>query len=139
MEVGYRTTVVARWSDMDAFRHVNNAAVVTLLEEARIPWLFAPERPTAALAEGVFMADLRVRYRGQLAIEDSPIEVVMWISRLRAADFTITAELRPSGTPESEPPSVISDAQLAAVDLDAQRIRRLTAHERAYLKEYHRD
>lgn len=139
MEVGYRTTVAARWSDMDAFRHVNNAAVVTLLEEARIPWLFAPERPTAALAEGVFMADLRVRYRGQLAVEDSPIEVVMWISRLRAADFTITAELRPSGTPESEAASVISDAQLAAVDLEAQRIRRLAARERAYLKEYHRD
>ncbi|GAA4818866.1 hypothetical protein GCM10023353_27760 [Tomitella cavernea] len=97
MEVGYRTAVAARWSDMDSFRHINNAAVVTLLEEARIPWLFAPERPTAALADGVFLADLRVRYRGQLVLEDSPVEVVMWISRIRAADFTIVAELRPPG------------------------------------------
>ncbi|MDN5757139.1 MAG: thioesterase family protein [Tomitella sp.] len=139
MEVGYRTTVAARWSDMDSFRHINNAAVVTLLEEARIPWLFAPDRPTAELAKGVFLADLRVRYRGQLVVEDSPVEVVMWTSRIRAADFTIVAELRPKGVPESEPPSVVSHAQLASVDLIAQRIRRLSAEERTYLKEFLRD
>ncbi|WP_200175369.1 acyl-CoA thioesterase [Tomitella cavernea] len=139
MEVGYRTAVAARWSDMDSFRHINNAAVVTLLEEARIPWLFAPERPTAALADGVFLADLRVRYRGQLVLEDSPVEVVMWISRIRAADFTIVAELRPRGTDEAEPASVVSHAQLAAVDLENQRIRRLSPAERAYLEEFRRD
>ncbi|WP_182346776.1 acyl-CoA thioesterase [Tomitella gaofuii] len=139
MEVGYRTTVAARWSDMDSFRHINNAAVVTLLEEARIPWLFAPERPTAALADGVFLADLRVRYRGQLVLEDSPVEVVMWISRIRAADFTIVAELRPQGADEADPASVVSHAQLAAVDLENQRIRRLSPAERAYLEEFRRD
>ncbi len=139
MEVGYRTTVAARWSDMDPFRHINNAAVVTLLEEARIPWLFAPEQPTASLADGVFLADLRVRYRGQLVLEDSPIHVVMWVSRIRAADFTVVAELRPKDAGESDPAAVISHAQLAAVDLDAQRIRRLSPVERAYLEEFRRD
>ncbi len=139
MEVGYRTTVAARWSDMDPFQHINNAAVVTLLEEARIPWLFAPERPTAALADGVFLADLHVRYRGQLAYEDGPLQVVMWVGRVRAADFTIVAEVRPAGADESAPAAVVSEAQLAAVDLAAQRLRRLTGAERAYLEEFRRD
>ena len=28
------------WSDLDVFGHVNNARTLTLLEEARVDWLF---------------------------------------------------------------------------------------------------
>ena len=30
---GFRTAVVVRWSDMDAYGHLNHARTVTLLEE----------------------------------------------------------------------------------------------------------
>ena len=33
--VGYHATVTVRWSDMDAYRHVNNTAYLTYLEQAR--------------------------------------------------------------------------------------------------------
>lgn len=34
----FRMPVELRWSDMDAFNHVNNATFLTYLEEARIRW-----------------------------------------------------------------------------------------------------
>lgn len=38
MSAVFRTSSFVRWSDMDLNGHVNNARVVTLLEEARIQW-----------------------------------------------------------------------------------------------------
>ncbi|MBN8716593.1 acyl-CoA thioesterase [Thermomonas sp.] len=35
----FRTPVTLRWSDLDAFNHVNNARYLTFLEQARIEWL----------------------------------------------------------------------------------------------------
>ena len=34
----FRTPVPLRWSDLDAFNHVNNARYLTFLEQARIEW-----------------------------------------------------------------------------------------------------
>jgi len=49
-----------RWSDMDAFGHVNHANTVTLLEEARVDLLFveATRHGAAGMAEGVVVARL---------------------------------------------------------------------------------
>ena len=34
----FRTPIALRWSDLDAFDHVNNARYFTFLEQARIEW-----------------------------------------------------------------------------------------------------
>ncbi len=96
MSEGFHAEVVVRWSDMDAFQHINHARMVTLLEEARIPWLFEDSRPTVTLRDGgAVIADLHVRYRGQLRHDDSPLDVFMWVEKVRAVDFTIAYEVRP--------------------------------------------
>ena len=43
----YVTDVRVRYSDLDAQGHVNNARVITLLEEARVDWLYADAPGTA--------------------------------------------------------------------------------------------
>ncbi|WP_280469617.1 acyl-CoA thioesterase [Nocardia brasiliensis] len=101
----FHTQVEVRWSDMDAFQHVNHARMVTLLEEARIPWLLEPGRPTAALGTGCVLADLRVRYRGQLRHEDTPLDIAMWIEQLRAVDITIGYEVRAGAPRPGDPPA----------------------------------
>lgn len=118
---------------MDAFQHINHARMVTLLEEARIPWLFTDDRPTVRLRSGCVLADLRVQYKGQLRHEDSPLDVSMWIDRLRAVDFTVGYEVRAGGADPDSPAAVIASTQLAAFDIDTQRLRRLDAAERDYL------
>lgn len=132
----FHTQVEVRWSDMDAFQHVNHARMVTLLEEARIPWLLEPGRPTAALGTGCVLADLRVRYRGQLRHEDTPLDIAMWIQQLRAVDFTIGYEVRAAGAAPDSPAAVIASTQIAAFDMSAQRLRRLTDAERDYLAQW---
>lgn len=132
---GFRTSVVVRWSDMDAYGHLNHARTVTLLEEARVAMLFAPGRPASTLAAGVLVASLSVRYRGQLVHADSPLEVVMWVSRLRAADFDLAYELRPTGVGEDVAPAVSATTQLVAFDMATQRPRRFTPAEKAALAE----
>lgn len=137
-KVGFHTEVEVRWSDMDAFQHINHARMVTLLEEARIPWLFEDQRPTMTLREGAVIADLHVRYRGQLRHSDTPLDVLMWIDQVRAVDFTISYEVRPKGADVSTPPSIVASTQIAAFDIETQRLRRLTEPERTYLESWQR-
>ena len=102
----FHTKVEVRWSDMDVFQHINHARMVTLLEEARIPWLFAEGRPTLSLRDGCVIADVHVRYRGQLRHDDTPLDVAMWITQLRAVDFTIGYEVRAARSDRpNRPPS----------------------------------
>ncbi|MFD4368114.1 acyl-CoA thioesterase [Rhodococcus sp. NPDC058521] len=136
--VGFHTEVEVRWSDMDAFQHINHARMVTLLEEARIPWLFEDHRPTMTLRDGAVIADLHVRYRGQLRHSDTPLDVLMWIAKVRAVDFTISYEVRPKGADVSTPPSIVASTQIAAFDIETQRLRRLTEPERTYLESWQR-
>ncbi|MCK0092373.1 acyl-CoA thioesterase [Rhodococcus sp. F64268] len=138
-QFGFHTEVTVRWSDMDVFQHINHARMVTLLEEARIPWLFADGRPTQSLREGAVIADLHVRYRRQLRHDDGPLDVMMWTEKVRAVDFTIGYEVRPGGAPADAAPSIVASTQIAAFDIDAQKLRRLTDEERAYLLRWQRD
>ncbi|CAN5490132.1 thioesterase family protein [soil metagenome] len=138
MSEGFHAEVVVRWSDMDAFQHINHARMVTLLEEARIPWLFEDSRPTVTLRDGAVIADLHVRYRGQLRHDDSPLDVFMWVEKVRAGDFTIAYEVRPRGADLSVPPSIVASTQIAAFDIDTQRLRRISGPEREYLESWQR-
>ena len=62
----------------------------------------------------------------------------MWVEKIRAVDFTIRYEVRPWGAPLSDRPAVVASSQVAAMDLQAQRLRRLTEPEREYLKSWMR-
>ncbi|NMM87459.1 4-hydroxybenzoyl-CoA thioesterase [Rhodococcus sp. SRB_17] len=123
---------------MDAFQHINHARMVTLLEEARIPWLFQDGCPTVTLRDGAVIADLHVRYRGQLRHEDSPLDILMWVEKIRAVDFTIAYEVRPKGAGLDVAPSIVASTQIAAFDIDTQRLRRLSGPEREYLESWQR-
>jgi acyl-CoA thioester hydrolase len=136
---GFHTKVEVRWSDMDVYQHINHARMVTLLEEARIPWLFHDNRPTVALRDGCVLADLHVKYRGQLRHEDTPLDIVMWVEQLRAVDFTVGYEVRGAGADPEAPAAVEATTQLAAFDINTQRLRRLSAAERDYLAQFKRN
>ncbi len=123
---------------MDAFQHINHARMVTLLEEARIPWLFYDDKPTRPLRDGAVLVDLHVRYRAQLRHDDTPLDIVMWVEQLRAVDFTIGYEVRPAGAAPDVAPAVTATTQIAAFDIDAQRLRRFSPAEREYLASWKR-
>lgn len=132
---GFVAPVHVRWSDIDMYQHVNHATMVTLLEEARIPFLrepFGPEIETI----GLLIADVHISYKAQVRLIDSPLQVTMWTKRVRSVDFTVGYEVRSVGAAPDSKPAVIADTQLAAVHIKEQRLQRLSPHQREYLERY---
>ena len=132
---GFVAPVHVRWSDIDMYQHVNHATMVTLLEEARIPFLrepFGPEIETI----GLLIADVHIAYKAQVRLIDSPLQVTIWTKRVRSVDFTVGYEVRSVGAAPDSKPAVIAETQLAAVHIKEQRLQRLSPQQREYLDRY---
>ncbi|HKR51467.1 MAG TPA: thioesterase family protein [Pseudonocardiaceae bacterium] len=126
----FSTDVAVRWSDMDVYGHVNNARVVTLLEEARIELLFGEgaRRGAGTLADGVVVVELSVRYRQPLVYSATPVRVRLWVSELCGASFALDYAVT---TGDSD--AVTARTRLAPYDIEARRPRRLMPVEREFL------
>ncbi len=133
--MSFTTPVHVRWSDIDMYQHINHATMVTLLEEARIPFLREPFGATIETI-GLLIAEVNIAYKGQLRLVDSPLQVTMWSKRVRAVDFTIGYEVRSLHAAADSKPAVIGETQLAAVHIGEQRLERLTAEQRGYLESH---
>lgn len=134
------TRVPLRWTDQDAYRHVNHARIVTLIEEARVALAFtgAGEEGLTGFASGLLVAGLTVEYRRQLPWRAEPLRVEITVRELRAASFTLDYVLR-DGPGDGDPVAVTASTRMALYDLDAQRPRRLTEPERDFLKRHLED
>jgi acyl-CoA thioester hydrolase len=127
--------VHVRWSDIDMYQHINHATMVTILEEARIPFLREPFGDNITTI-GLLIAEVNIAYKAQLRLIDSPLQVTMWSKRVRAVDFTIGYEVRSVGADPDSRPAVIANTQLAAVHIEEQRLERLTDRQKEYLHRY---
>ena len=132
---GFTTGVRVRWSDIDMYQHINNATMVTILEEARVDFLREPFADDVSTI-GLLIHEVQVLYKGQLRLADSPLQVTMWTKRLRAVDFTVGYEVRAVDADPESKPSVIAETQLAAVHIDEQRLVRLSPSHREYLQRW---
>jgi acyl-CoA thioester hydrolase len=119
---------------MDAYRHVNHAQTVTLLEEARLQLLFGEgaRHGSDMVDGGLVVAKLEAVYHAPLFVNGQPFRVALSISRMRVADFTIHQEVH-CGPSETDKVGVVADVTLAPYDLVNERPRRLTEAERDFL------
>jgi acyl-CoA thioester hydrolase len=126
--------VAVRWTDQDVFQHVNHAVTVTLLEEARIRLVFDEARAEGVpgFAEGLLVTGLSVDYKRQISYRSRRLRVAMTVDDMRAAAFRIRYVMH-EGPEEGDAVAVTAETRLATFDLDAQRPRRLTPEERAFL------
>ena len=124
--------VAVRWSDMDAYGHVNNARFLTIYEEARVALFFqgAREHGLGSFEEGIVIARHEIDYLRPVDYGD-PVRVEMWISEQRAASFTVAYELFDDGELASRAKSVCVPYNLAN-----GHPRRLTPEEREFLRPY---
>ncbi|MET9129521.1 acyl-CoA thioesterase [Streptomyces antibioticus] len=120
-----------RWADMDAYGHVNNVVFLRYLEEARIDFLFRPEKD---FKQGSVVARHEIDYKRQLVHRHHPVDIELWVTRIRAASFTICYEVKDGDTVYVRASTVI-----VPFDFATQRPRRITAEERAFLEEYQDD
>lgn len=139
-----RVPVLLRWSDVDAYAHVNNVAMLTILEESRIevfwktptplrtldrePW------PTAVIDAGpgaqtsTLVARQQIEYLVPLAYRREPVIVEMWLGHLGGASMDVCYQVQDSG----DDPTVYARAETTVVLVDAAtgRPRRLGDGER---------
>ncbi|MHA6760086.1 acyl-CoA thioesterase [Streptacidiphilus sp. PAMC 29251] len=122
-----------RWSDMDAFGHVNNVVFLRYLEEARIDFTFtsAGEVGEKAFSEGSVVARHEIDYLRPLVYRPEPITIETWLTRLGHASFTVAYEIKDVDTVYVRASTIV-----VPYDLAAARPRRLTAGERAFLADY---
>lgn len=140
-----RVPVQLRWSDVDGYAHVNNVAMLTLLEESRIEafWASPPSvddsgrgnRPTAIIDAGpgadtsTLVARQQIEYLVPLAYRRAPVIVEMWLGHLGGASMDVCYEVKDSG----DDATVYARAETTVVLVDAAtgRPRRLGDAERA--------
>ncbi|MEU9356261.1 thioesterase family protein [Streptomyces griseoloalbus] len=118
-----------RWADMDAYGHVNNVVFLRYLEEARIDFLFRPEKD---FKQGSVVARHEIDYKRQLVHRHTPVDIELWITEIRAASFTITYEVKDG----DDQIYVRASTVIVPFDFERQRPRRITEEEREFLEEY---
>ncbi|AIR98444.1 hypothetical protein SGLAU_12235 [Streptomyces glaucescens] len=113
---------------MDAYGHVNNVVFLRYLEEARIDFLFRPDKD---FKQGSVVARHEIDYKRQLVHRHAPVDIELWVTEIRAASFTLTYEVK-----DGEQIYVRASTVIVPFDFERQRPRRITEEERAFLKEY---
>lgn len=130
----YAVEVAVRWSDMDAYGHVNHARTVTLLEEARVGLLFRelPRRGLGDMAGGLLVARLSVDYLRPMLHDDTPVTVELWVTEVRAAHFVLRYAIRGA----DQRVFATAETMMVPYDVARSRPRRITAGEREFLAEW---
>ena len=132
-----------RWSDLDAYGHVNNAAMLRLLEEARIDAFWAPGDGapvglTTAVLDGrtdsgtmTLIARQELEYLAPIPYLRAPLDVQVWVGRLGGASLEVCYEVwSPVGT---VPAQLFTKAAttIVLVDSSTGAPRRISDVERA--------
>ncbi|WP_396277695.1 acyl-CoA thioesterase [Glutamicibacter creatinolyticus] len=117
-----------RWSDEDKLGHVNNARIVTLMEEARVRWL-RRDGIVERFGNGLVVAALQINYLKPLYYRPS-MTVRMGVDRIGAKSFA----LRHLGYQDGQ---VAFDGTtvMVALDTDGVSSRLPTPAEREWLQD----
>jgi acyl-CoA thioester hydrolase len=122
-----------RWSDMDAFGHVNNVSFLRYLEEARIDfmWRLAPGEGSASFTGGSVVARHEIDYLRPLVHRHTPVVIETWVTEISAASMTVAYEVK-----DGDVVYVRASTIVVPYNLEAGRPRRITREERSFLEDY---
>ena len=118
-----------RWSDMDAYRHINNSAYLAYLEQARVAMFFDRGRDIDSLfSSGTVIARHEIDYRRPVVYHPEPLRLELWIAEMRAASFTVHYEVFDGDRLAAQAATIC-----VTFDFETDRPRRLTNQERDIL------
>ncbi|PPL18346.1 acyl-CoA thioesterase [Microterricola pindariensis] len=144
-----------RWSDLDAYGHVNNAEMLRLLEEARIQAFWADDaeggaqgavgastavldaRPGAATLS--LIARQEIEYLAPIPYLRAPMDVELWIGNLGGASLEVCYQVWSPESTEARTLYTRAATTIVLVDSVTERPRRISAEERAAWTPYLED
>ena len=126
----FTANVAMRWSDMDAYGHVNNVQFLTYVEEARVEMFqTAPRAGIDPLGAGVLVAASEIKYLKPLFHRHTPVPIDVWVTRIGAASFNLAYEVHDHAAATYARATSV----MVPYDFTHERPRRLTADEKAWL------
>ncbi|MDN5609085.1 MAG: acyl-CoA thioesterase [Brevibacterium aurantiacum] len=118
-----------RWSDQDMLGHVNNARMITLVEECRIRWLHEAEAGSLT-GGGMLVANQSIDYL--LPVMYGPeLTMTVTVKRIGSSSFTVHTRGDQSGQKVFN-----SDVILVHIDRETGRPAPITEDIRSVLEEY---
>lgn len=130
-----------RWSDVDLFAHVNNAAYLRFLDDARFA-LFpsmgvdVAGRPTASL---LVVVKHEIEYLAPLGFRPAPVAVDVWVPRIgrSSVDFGYEVLDVPPASEEGEPVVYLrARSRMVQLDRETHAPRPFSDEERAVFEAY---
>jgi acyl-CoA thioester hydrolase len=121
---------------MDSLGHVNNVTYVDYLQESRVDMLrvHAPARGGEELAEGVVVVRHEVEFLAPLVFRFEPVRIESWVTRIRAASFTMAYEILDEQPGGSRTVYLRARSVLTPYLFAEERPRRIREEERAVLE-----
>ena len=133
----YRCDYPMRWSDMDAYGHVNNVQYLRFFEDARIEAFGAHragEDGESMLDTGILVARHEIEYLKPLTWRPEPVHIDLWITTLKGAMIEVGYEVYDAPVDGPRVRYALAESTLVIYDLAAQRPRRLTDSDIARLE-----
>ena len=91
--MAHEKRVEIRWSDVDAYMHVNNAVYATYLEECRDEWVDATLGEAGDSWDFV-LARVAIDFRRELRLEDEEVLVSCALARIGNSSVTLSEQIR---------------------------------------------
>jgi acyl-CoA thioester hydrolase len=122
-----------RWADVDVYGVINNVAFVRYLEEARVDLMLCmpPGEQDSFLRRGSVVVRHEIDYRSTLLHRREPVEIQLWVSRLRVVSVTISYIVK-----DIDRVYATARTVLAPFDYKARHPRRLTDAETDFFGSY---
>ena len=122
-----------RWGDLDAFMHVNNAAYLTYIQEARVDFtVYSRQRANLqpVLIEMV-VAHADIDYINPIYDAGIEIDIAVWVSKIGTSSFILQYELSKDGEIYAKAKTV-----QVTVSMDTKTSRPVNEQERVFLSQY---
>lgn len=136
IQLPYIVDVHLRWSDTDAYGHVNNVMFLHLIEDARAmglhAWLGAEK---SLLNEGIIVARQEIEYLLPIKFRIPPVRVDMWVTRIGAKSFDLGYEIYdPEDVGDNS--YAIAETTMVLYNFDDASTRNLTSSEKEILSRH---
>lgn len=129
-----RVLVPLRWSDMDAFGHVNNVSFLRLLEDARVLSMSRWFGDGLSVVErSVLVARNEIEYHTPLEYRLEPVEIDIWVTKIGGAGYELAYVVGDPPEVGEQQQYAVAATTMACYDFATDSARRIAPSEREAL------